>query len=85
MLPMYTSLMIAIGNVFGGAVVLEEIFTYPGVGYYLFVAVEARDYMLLMGAFILITVAVVVCLVVADLTYGLIDPRAKGGGYDEHA
>ena len=84
-LPMYTSLMIAIGNVFGGSVVLEEIFTYPGIGYYLFQAVEARDHMLMMGAFILITVAVVVCLVIADLTYGLIDPRAREGGYNEQS
>ena len=84
-LPMYTSFMIAIGNVFGGAVILEEIFVYPGIGYYMFQAVSARDYTLLMGTFVVITVAVVVCLFIADLTYGWIDPRVseKGGGESE--
>ena len=84
-LPMYTSFMIAIGNVFGGAVVLEEIFVYPGIGYYMFQAVSARDYTLLMGTFVVITMAVVICLFIADITYGLIDPRVseKGGGESE--
>jgi len=76
-LPMYTGLMIAIGFMFGGAVVLEQIFTYPGIGYYMFQALGSRDYPLLMGAFILITTAVVSALIVADLTYSRIDPRVK--------
>ena len=79
-LPMYTDLMVQIGFVFGGAVILEQIFTYRGVGFYMFKAVMSRDYPLMMGAFILITVAVVIAIYVADLTYGKIDPRAETGG-----
>lgn len=78
-LPMYTGLMIAIGTVFGGAVIIENIFAYPGVGFYLIQAINARDYPLMMGGFILITVAMVIGITVADLTYGKLDPRAKGG------
>jgi peptide/nickel transport system permease protein len=78
-LPMYTGLMISIGFLFGGAVILEEIFRYPGVGYYMFQAISARDYPLMMGAFIVITVAVVISVYIADLTYGKLDPRASGG------
>ncbi|MCU4744362.1 ABC transporter permease [Halobacteria archaeon AArc-m2/3/4] len=78
-LPMYTGLMISIGFMFGGAVILEEIFKYPGLGYYILRAVEARDYPLLMGGFIVITLAVLVAVLIADLTYGKIDPRAGGG------
>jgi len=78
-LPLYTTLMISIGTMFGGTVILEQIFTYPGVGYYMFQAIDARDYPLMMGAFILITTAIVVAILFADLTYGLIDPRASGG------
>ncbi|AEH39045.1 ABC transporter permease [Halopiger xanaduensis] len=78
-LPMYTGLMIAIGTMFGGAVVLEEIYTYRGMGYYMIQAVRMRDYPLMMGAFTVITVAVVIALLIADLTYGKIDPRAGGG------
>lgn len=82
-LPMYTNLMIAIGGVFGGAVILEQIFAYPGMGYYLVGAINRRDYPVMMGAFMLITIAVVIGIYVADLTYGRIDPRAKGGGSRE--
>jgi len=78
-LPLYTSLMISIGSMFGGAVILEEIFTYTGVGYYMFQAIDSRDYPILMGAFIIITTAVVFAILIADLTYGWIDPRASGG------
>ncbi|MFC4989164.1 MULTISPECIES: ABC transporter permease [Saliphagus] len=78
-LPMYTGLMIAIGTVFGGAVIIENIFAYPGIGFYLIRAIDARDYPLMMGGFILITVAMVIGITVADLTYGRLDPRAKGG------
>lgn len=78
-LPMYTGMLISIGFMFGGAVILEEIFKYPGLGYYILRAVEARDYPLLMGGFIVITLAVLVSILFADLTYGKIDPRAGGG------
>ena len=78
-LPLYTTLMISIGTMFGGAVILEQIFNYPGVGYYMFQAIDARDYPLMMGAFILITTAIVAAILIADLTYGWIDPRARGG------
>lgn len=82
-LPMYTGLMIAIGTVFGGAVIIENIFAYPGVGFYLIQAINARDYPLMMGGFILITVAMVIGITIADLTYGRLDPRAGGGGSRE--
>lgn len=76
-LPMYTSLMIRLGTLFGGSVVLETVFTYSGLGYVLFRAIELRDYSLMMGGFILITVMIVVGLLIADLTYGFLDPRIR--------
>lgn len=76
-LPMYTGLLIGIGNMFGGAIITEQIFQYRGIGWYLFRGVATRDYPLMMGAFTLITVAVVIALLVADLTYGIVDPRAR--------
>jgi len=78
-LPLYTTLMISIGTMFGGTVILEQIFNYQGIGWYMFQAIDARDYPLMMGAFILITVAIVAAILFADLTYGWIDPRAGGG------
>lgn len=79
LLPMYTGLMMSIGMIFGGSVILEQIFSYPGVGYYMFKAINTRDYPLLMGGLILITTAVVVGILIADLTYSRIDPRVGGG------
>ncbi|GAA0249792.1 ABC transporter permease [Halobacterium noricense] len=82
-LPMYTGLMISIGFMFGGSVILEEIFGYPGIGYYMLQAISARDYLMMMGAFLLITIAVVLGIYIADLTYGKIDPRAGEGANRE--
>lgn len=76
-LPLYTGLMISIGAIIGGSVVLEEVFRYNGVGYYLFQGVSRRDTPLMMGGFLLITIAVVIGILVADLTYHYIDPRAQ--------
>jgi len=79
-LPMYTNFLIRLGIYFGGAVILEEIFTYRGVGFIMFQAIETRDYSLMMGSFIVLTTAVVLAILLADLTYGWLDPRVKAGG-----
>lgn len=81
-LPMYTGLLLLIGFRLGGTVVLEEIFSYPGLGYYLIQAVNANDYPLMMGCFLVITVTLIVAVFIADLTYGLIDPRISAGDSD---
>lgn len=79
LLPMYTNLMIAIGFMFGGAIILEEIFGYRGVGLLMFQSIGNRDLPLMMGCFLLITVTVVTAIYIADLTYGKLDPRVKSG------
>jgi len=79
-LPIYTGFVIQIAFILGGSVILEEIFSYPGVGYYFFAGISARDYPLMMGGFLIISLAVVVAVFVADMTYGMIDPRASAGG-----
>ncbi|MCL4414353.1 MAG: ABC transporter permease [Actinobacteria bacterium] len=80
MLPMTTSLAMAIGFMFGGSVFIETYFIYPGIGYYMIEAVDGRDYTLMMGCFILITITVVVANLLVDLLYPWIDPRiAKPG------
>lgn len=76
MLPMYTSFMIGISAVFSSSVIMERIFTYPGVGWYTFGALERKDYPLLMGSLIFFTTITLIGVLVADLSYGIIDPRA---------
>lgn len=82
-LPAYTSLMIGLGTLFGGSVIMESIFAYPGVGYYTFEALKRSDYALIMAGFVFTTVATVIGVLIGDLTYEFIDPRA--GGDDREA
>lgn len=78
-LPMYTAMMISIGSLFGSSIILEQIFQYPGVGYFMFQAISARDYPLMMGTFLFITAGVIIGVYLADLTYGYVDPRTGSG------
>lgn len=77
LLPVYTNLTLAIGTLLSGAVVVETVFAYPGIGRLIFGAVTARDYPLLQGGFLLITVGIVAANLFADLTYPLLDPRVR--------
>ncbi|MEE2034203.1 ABC transporter permease [Rhodococcus chondri] len=77
LLPVYTTLSLTIGVLLSGAVVVESVFAYPGLGKLTFDAVTARDYPLLQGAFLLATVGILVANLLADLTYPLLDPRVR--------
>ncbi|MEM1341453.1 MAG: ABC transporter permease [Pseudomonadota bacterium] len=76
-LPIYTSVMIGVGGLLGGALVVETVFSYPGIGTLIVSGVEARDYNLLQGVFLFATLSVIVANMLADLTYPLLDPRVK--------
>ena len=76
-LPMYTNMLIQIGFIFAGSIFIESIFQYKGIGFYIFRGIQARDYPLMMGGFLLIAATLVITLYIADLTYGMIDPRIK--------
>lgn len=82
-LPLYTGFLISLASMFGGSVILERIFKYPGMGYYLVEAFRARDYPLMMAGFIILTTATIIGVFVADVTYGMIDPRIKTGNNNE--
>lgn len=83
LLPVYTSIVIGIAAVFSSSIILEQIFDYPAMGYATFEALVNRDYPLLMGSFLFFTALTLLGVLVADLTYGIIDPRVKGGGERE--
>jgi peptide/nickel transport system permease protein len=76
-LPMYTQMLIQIGYIFSGSILIESIFQYKGLGFYLFRGIQARDYPLMMAIFLLLSVTIVVAMFLADMTYGWIDPRVK--------
>ncbi len=77
MLPMITWIAISFGYVIAGAITLEVVFNWPGIGYLTVQALDARDYPLLQGIFLLIAVSVVVANLIADLVYGVLDPRVR--------
>jgi peptide/nickel transport system permease protein len=83
LLPLVTRLAISIGFVVGGSVIVEELFQYPGIGRNLLRAINARDYTTMQGMFLVITIAVVISNVLADLLFGLLDPRVRLGGSEE--
>lgn len=74
-LPIYTRFTLQLGSVVGGAVVVETVFSYPGLGLLIYNAALARDYPLLQGAFLVLTVTVIAANLLADLTYPFFDPR----------
>lgn len=83
LLPVYTAIMMGLSGLFGSSIILEQIFNYQAVGWITFQALQWRDYPLMMGAFIFFTMITLLGLLIADLTYGLIDPRVKGGAERE--
>jgi peptide/nickel transport system permease protein len=76
-LPNLTGFAMSLGFVVSGAILIEYVFNYPGVGYMLLQAVSGEDYPLMQGLFLLITVAVLVAILVADLLTALLDPRTR--------
>jgi peptide/nickel transport system permease protein len=75
MLPMVTLIAINLGFTVAGAIQVEEVFSWPGIGLLTVEAISERDYPVLQGAILLIAVAVVIANLVADLVYGWLDPR----------
>ena len=79
LLPSLTSFGMALGFVVGGAILVETVFSYPGLGYYLFTAVSALDYPLMQAIFLIIAAAVLVANFIVDMLYAVLDPRVKDG------
>jgi peptide/nickel transport system permease protein len=75
LLPLITVLGLRLPVLFGGAVIVETVFQWPGMGLLYIQAVNQRDYSLLMGLALISAVFVVLCNLAADLAYGVADPR----------
>jgi len=77
MLPSVTGFALALGGVLGGAILVETVFDYPGLGRLMGEAVANKDYPLLQTLMLLTTTGVLVANLAADLLYGVLDPRAR--------
>lgn len=77
LLPVITLITLNLGYVVAGAVTVESVFAWPGIGSLIVDALNARDYPVLQGIFLLLGVAIVAANLLADLTYGILDPRVR--------
>jgi ABC-type dipeptide/oligopeptide/nickel transport system permease component len=75
MLPVITLVALSFGFIIGGAITIEYVFSYPGIGLEIVQAIDQRDYPVLQGAFLLLTFSVIFFNLVADLLYFKLDPR----------
>ena len=77
MLPLVTIIAINLGFTVAGAIQIETVFSWPGLGGAIYEAVGRRDFPVLQGAFLLIAIAVITANLIADLTYSSLDPRIQ--------
>jgi peptide/nickel transport system permease protein len=77
MLPMVTIIALTFGYTVGGAIQVETVFSWPGLGRLMYEAVQKRDYPVLQGTFLLLALSVIVANLLADLLYSVLDPRVK--------
>jgi peptide/nickel transport system permease protein len=80
LLPNVSGFALSLGFIVGGTLLVEIVFSYPGVGYELFQAVGAQDYPLMQGIFLMITLAVLAANLLADIVYLALDPRTRKEG-----
>jgi peptide/nickel transport system permease protein len=77
LLPIVTVFGINLAYVVSGSMLIEIVFSWPGIGVLMYRAITMRDYNLLMGIYLLISVSVVVMMIIVDLVYAWLDPRIR--------
>lgn len=76
-LPQLSSFALSLGFIVSGTIVMEMVFSYPGVGKLLLDATNAKDYPLMQGLFLVITLAVLCANILADVAHAVLDPRTR--------
>jgi peptide/nickel transport system permease protein len=77
MLPVVTNVALELPFLVSGAIVTETIFTWPGLGRLFIDSVGARDYFVLMGLLLVSTIFILLANLLADVLYGIVDPRIR--------
>lgn len=80
LIPVITVTGIQVGRLLGGAVIVEQIFTLPGLGRYTYDAISTRDYPVIQGTVLVFTLVFILVNLLVDVIYGLVDPRIKVSG-----
>ncbi len=81
LLPIVAMLGVDVGLAFGGALFVERAFRIPGIGFLTITSLQSRDLPVLLGIVMLVSIVIVICNLVADLVYGLLDPRVGGRSF----
>ena len=76
-LPIVTQIALNLGFVLGGAITVEALFSWPGLGLATLNAIQAKDFPMLQGLYLVTAVMVIVCNLAADMLYGRLDPRVR--------
>jgi len=77
LIPVVTVLGLQLGRLLGGAVIVEAVFAWPGMGRLVVQAITSRDYIVVQGALLLLVTAFILINLVVDITYGFLDPRVR--------
>jgi peptide/nickel transport system permease protein len=77
LLPTFTLAFYSVGFILGGAVIIEEVFSWPGLGQLTYAAIESLDYPVIQAVFLLSSATVILFNLLADILYGYLDPRVK--------
>ncbi|MEG2455080.1 MAG: ABC transporter permease [Oscillospiraceae bacterium] len=85
MLPIATEFAMRLGFIVGGALIIEQLFVYQGIGLELLRATNGRDYPLMQGIFLIMSIMIVLCNFLAEAMYVALDPRIKSKGGNTHA
>lgn len=80
LLPIATEFAMRLGFIVGGALIIEQLFVYQGIGLELLRATNGRDYPMMQGIFLIMSIAIVLCNFLAEVLYVVLDPRIKSGG-----
>lgn len=79
LLPQLTALALKLGQLVSGAILVEVIFSYPGLGYRLYQAIQQKDLFVVQGIVLLLSVSIAVAMLLLELLYPLVDPRVATG------
>jgi peptide/nickel transport system permease protein len=82
MLPQVTGLALSVGTMVGGALIVEIVFNYPGLGYTILHGILGQDYPLISASTLIISIMVLSATFLIELLYGVIDPRIKAAQAD---
>jgi peptide/nickel transport system permease protein len=78
-LPLITAVALHFGFMLSGAIITETVFSWPGLGYWIFQSVGLSDYFNMQAIFYIVSLCVIIANLIADLLYGVVDPRIKYG------